>query len=309
MLGEIGTLVPVVVFAYNRPEKLDKCLNNLEKCDGAAETPLFICCDGAKGTADREKVDRVRDIAYKHAANPAFKEVNVITQDSNKGLAASIITGVTQIINKFGSVIVVEDDLVVLPSFLSFLNEGLGFYKDAKEYGSISAFTYPIRELQEYVGDVFSTRKAECWGWATWADRWNNAEWENTDFSSYLKDRKERIRFERLEAGLDRLMYLQYKGKIDSWAVRWVYYLFKKDMLTVYPSKSRVENDGFDGSGTHCADGFGTGFNSTDTDDGSDVRWEKCGLNETLADSYAKFPRRKLVLYIAETIKYLMKTG
>lgn len=304
---DTDSVSPVVVFAYNRPEKLDNCLNSLEKCEKAESTMLYVFCDGPKSASDVEMVERVREVAKKHARNSVFKNFSIVTQECNKGLAESVISGVTKIVNEYGSVIVVEDDLVVKPSFLIFLNEGLRFYRDEKDYGSISAFTYPMDCLNKYDMDVFATRKAECWGWATWADRWNDAEWRNVDFKRYFSDVSERIQFEHLEAGLDRLMYLQYKGKIDSWAIRWVFYLFRMNMLTVYPKKSRVANEGFDGSGTHCKDGFGAGFNSWNAGDDFTIRWEKCTVDETLADSYAKFPRRNILLYFFETIMYLIR--
>lgn len=306
----------VAVFAYNRADKLENCIKNLEKCPEAAESELLIFCDGPKSDKDRENVEKVQTFAKEYASNPGFKSVNVIAASKNKGLAASIIGGVTDVVNKYGRVIVVEDDLVVEPSFLAYMNGALEYYRDDKKCGSVCAFSYPLKELKNYGKDVYFTRKADCWGWATWSDRWNDAKWADTDFEHYLNDRKLRWEFEGLEAGLDRLMYLQYKGKIDSWAVRWIYYLFQKGQLSVYPTKSRVINDGFDGSGTHISNGFGEGFNSaviSDTVDPSiaadstKITWEKCELSKELAQKSAKFPRRFLPMYVLETTRYMLK--
>lgn len=306
------TNAPVAVFAYNRADKLENCIKHLEKCKEAANSELFIFCDGAKGDKDREAVTTVHEYADNYATGNTkrFKNVTVSAQESNRGLAASIISGVTETVNKYGKVIVVEDDLVVLPSFLKFMNESLRHYQDEKKCGSICSFSYPVRSLKGYDKDVYFTRKADCWGWGTWTDRWNNAEWADTDFGSYLNNRKLRWQFEGLEAGLDRLMYLQYKGEIDSWAVRWVYYLFQKGQLSLYPSKSRIINDGFDGSGAHISDGFGKGFNSayTEGETNAEFEWIRCELNSKLEKENARFPRRFLPLYILETARFMLKT-
>jgi len=298
---------PIVVFAYNRVDKLENCLASLEKCIEASSSDLYLFCDGPKSDKDADAVAAVHKFAAEYADRKGFRSINVSLQEKNRGLAASIISGVTDVVNKYGKVIVVEDDLVVFPTFLKYLNEGLAYYRNDPVCGSVSAFTYPIKELDKYDGDVYSTYKAECWGWATWADRWDNASWADTDFTGYLSDMSQRRRFESLEAGLDRLMYLQYKGRIDSWAVRWVYHLFKTGRLTVYPAASHVANEGFDGSGTHCANGFGADFNSAASMSSKEFRWIKCELNDKLAKAYARFPRRKLLFYIPETVRYMLK--
>ena len=298
---------PVVVFAYNREDKIQNCIKSLEKCREAVDTDLFLFCDGAKSDKDREAVGRVHKFIERYASESRFNCVTVNAREENRGLAASILSGVTEIVNRYGRVIVVEDDLVVLPTFLKFMNGALEYYKDDMNCGSICSFSYPMKELKEYEKDVYFTRKADCWGWATWSDRWNSAKWADTDFLSYLGDRKLRWQFEGLEAGLDRLMYLQYKGKIDSWAVRWIYYLFQKGQLSLYPSISKVINDGFDGSGTHISGGFGKGFNSDYSESSDEFRWEKCQINEKLARACAKFPRRFLPLYVLETVRFMLK--
>ena len=300
---------PVVAFAYNRVDKIKKCIEYLEKCIEASESDLYLFCDGAKGAKDKADVERVHDFVREYESKSLFRNVIVTVQGENKGLAESIITGVTEVVNKHGVAIVVEDDLIVLPSFLKYMNEGLDYYREDLKCGSICSFTYPIKDLRYYDKDVYFTRKADCWGWATWADRWNNAEWIDTDYLSYLSNPHLRRSFERLEAGLDRLMYLQYKGKIDSWAVRWIYYLFLKGQLSVYPSKSQVINDGFDGSGTHIRRGYGSGFNASVEccEELASFKWEECFYNEEIAKKCARFPRRFLPLYMLETIRFMLK--
>lgn len=298
---------PVVVFAYNRIEKLKNCIKHIEKCPEASNTELFIFCDGPRGENDLDGVNKVREYAQQYATKSTFRNVTITARKKNRGLAASVISGVTEVVNKYGRVIVVEDDLIVLPTFLKFMNEALEYYKDNSNCGSVCSFSYPLKSLKDYDNDVYFTHKADCWGWATWADRWSNAKWADIDYNAYLNDRSLRWRFEGLEAGLDRLMYLQYKGLIDSWAVRWVYYLFREGKLSLYPSKSQVINDGFDGSGTHISGGFGKGFNRDYEEGSADFKWTECKFNDKLARESARFPRRFFPLYILETARFMLK--
>lgn len=243
---------PIAVFAYNRVDKLKMCLEALEKNSLVNMTDLFIFADGAKGVPDSAQVEQVRTYIHQYKQDSKFHKVTLIEQSKNLGLANSIIGGVTRVISEYYKVIVVEDDLIVSEDFLSYMNQALDYYENMKEYGSISAYTYPLRELEKYDKDIYVTRKGDCWGWGTWYDRWNNVDWAVSDFDFYLKDKKKRRAFNSLQNGLDRMLVMQQAGEIDSWAVRWCYHLFNYGLLTVYPRISRTINIGLDGSGRHC---------------------------------------------------------
>lgn len=246
------TYAPVAVFLYNRVDKLRMCLNALERNPLADKTDLFLFADGAKSEKESEAVGKVRHFIHNYKDISKFNKVIIIEQLQNLGLANSIIRGVTKVINEYQKVIVVEDDLIVTEDFLLYMNQALDYYSDMKEYGSISAYTYPLPELKNYNKDIYVTRKGECWGWGTWNDRWKDVDWEVSDFGFYLHDRKKRRDFDAIEKGLDKMLVLQQSGEIDSWAVRWCYHLFIKQLLTVYPRVSKTQNIGFDGSGTNC---------------------------------------------------------
>lgn len=242
---------PVVVFAYNRPEKIKECIQSLERCSECELTDLVVFCDGPKNSSAKVKVEETRDYLQKYKENSKFKSCSLILSDTNKGLANSVIGGVTQVISKYGRAIVVEDDLTVSKNFLSFLNGALEKYEDEMNVGAVSAYSYPLKILKTYKQDTYAILKGDCWGWATWANRWDEASWSVVDFDEYFRDKRLRKGFEKTENGLDVMMFLLSKGKNSSWAVRWVLNLYKKNLLTIYPTRSLVSNEGFDGSGTH----------------------------------------------------------
>ena len=245
-------LAPVAVFAYKRMDKLEKCLESLDKCYLSENSDLYIFSDGYKGTDDKILVEETRDFIRYYSKNSRFNSVNLSFSDHNKGLAGSIISGVSTVIKKFGRIIVVEDDLVVSEDFLIYLNGALDYYNDDKRYGSISAYSYPLKSLKNYDMDVYAMRKGECWGWGTWSDRWQDVDWQVSDFDKYFNSLKMRHDFDSLEIGLDSMLCNQVAGRIDSWAVRWLYHLYKHNYFTVYPRFSKTSNNGFDNSGIHC---------------------------------------------------------
>ncbi len=242
---------PVVVFAYNRKDKLEMCLNAVCKCAESKSSDLYLFCDGSKNSSDFDGVDAVRKYIDYFSSNSPFLHTYVRENEINLGLARNIISGVTEVINKYGKVIVLEDDIIVAEDFLDYMNRGLEFYEKHEQYGSINSCSYPIKALRKYDKDIYVTRKADCWGWGTWKNIWNDTDWDVLDFKHYQKNPIERMRFELLEAGLDNMLVMQQKGKTSSWAVRWVYSLYKRGLLSVYPSKSRAYNCGHDGSGEH----------------------------------------------------------
>lgn len=247
---------PIVLFAYKRADKLKKCLVALEKNEEVNRTDIFIFCDGAKNENDRQAVQEVRDYLYEYRKNAGFKRVEIIESPVNKGLANSIIAGVTEIINIYGKVIVLEDDIITTSDFIQYMNGALDFYEDMEQYGSISAYTLPIKGLKKYDKDIYVTRKGDCWGWGTWKERWEKVDWSVSDFEEYYNNKKLRKQFNSLQAGIDTMLVMQMHGELDSWAVRWCYHMFKNHLLTVYPKVSRTVNIGMDGTGTHCGNIF-----------------------------------------------------
>jgi len=239
-------LTPILFFAYNRPNHAKQTIEALKKNKLAKDSELFIYSDAAKNKNDQIKVEKVRN--YINKIN-GFKKITVINRKHNWGLANSIIDGVTHIVNKYGKVIVLEDDLITSPYFLKYMNKALEMYKKEKNVASIHGYIYPIKNLPE----TFFIKGADCWGWATWKNKWSVFE---KDGKKLLKEIKKR----KIQKEIDfngsykytKMLEDQIKGKNNSWAIRWYISAFLKDMVTLYPGKSYVQNIGFDSLASHC---------------------------------------------------------
>ncbi len=242
---------PIIIFVYNRADHFIETYHALAACKEAKESELFIFSDGAKNDAGKDKVNEVRAAvaAIKDAGD--FKSVTVTESPVNKGLAASVIAGVTQVINKYGKAIVVEDDCKVSPLFLGYMNKALDYYKNNKKIGSVAGYTPMIDLPDDYKNDVFAAHRSCSWTWATWKDRWNGVDWELKDIKDFYKSP---ALIRRLNSnGSDRFMrlYRQTKGNGSSWSVRFGAHLVKNNLLTVYPRFSYNSNIGCDESGVH----------------------------------------------------------
>lgn len=245
---------PVVLFVYSRLDKTQNCIAALERNHDCSQTDLYIFADGAKNDIDKEKVEMVRlYIKKQYIPESRFSKVYLTESDYNKGLAASIINGVTAVINQYGRVIVVEDDLIVSDDFLEYMNGALDYYEKISRIGSVSAYTYPLPVLKRYKKDVYMLRKGECWGWGTWRDRWQDVDWEVSTFGEYQKNSEMRKEFDSIGTGLDAMLCSYMEGTLDTWATRWCYHLYRKKLLTVYPRIGRTNNLGLDGTGTNCS--------------------------------------------------------
>jgi len=239
-------LAPIALFVYNRPDHTRRTLNYLQKNLLADESRLFIFSDGAKTDADKPKVDEVRQLSDEVEG---FKSVKVIASDKNKGLANSIIDGVTQLVNEYGKVIVFEDDLLSSPYTLEYFNEALTKYAKEEQVMHIGAYMFDLAD--KTLPETFFYRIATSWGWATWSRAWKNFEPDVDKLISQFD--KEKINKFSIDGTMNFWKQIQeFKaGKNNSWAIRWYASIFLKGGLVLNPSHSLVHNIGHDGSGVH----------------------------------------------------------
>ena len=247
-MSEVLVHAPVALFAYARQDHLRLTVESLLQNPECISTPLYVFCDGPRSDAVKEQTDAVR--AYVDTFQ-GFASVTRIYRDTNRGLAQSIISGVGEVVARHGCVIVMEDDLVVSPHFLAYMNQGLQLYQHEPRVASIHGYSYPVVEP---LPETFFLRGADCWGWATWARAWKYFEPDGQKLLTALRKQKLTRAFDLGGAyPYTRMLVNQIKGKNNSWAVRWHASCFLANMLTLYPGKSLVNNIGMDGSGTHCS--------------------------------------------------------
>lgn len=241
----INTLAPITLFVYNRPWHTRKTIEALQKNELADQSDLIIYSDAPKNDQAWTSVQEVRD--YIKTVD-GFKSVKIIERDKNWGLATNIIDGVTEVVNQYGKIIVMEDDLVTSPFFLKFMNDALLAYELNQEVGCIHGYIYPIKSLQS----DFFIKGADCWGWATWSRAWQVFEPDGIKLLSIVESSEHVKDTFNLKCGYIMMLKDQIAGINNSWAVRWYFSCLVRDMYCLYPAVSYVNNIGMDNSGTHC---------------------------------------------------------
>lgn len=240
-------LAPIALFTYDRPLHAARVVESLLRNPEAAGSDLYIFSDAAKEPGSAASVTAVR--SYIRGIR-GFRNVTLIERERNLGLAKSIVDGVTRLCASHGRAVVLEDDIVVSPFFLRFLNEALDRYADHERVTSIGCYMYPVGVT---LPETFFLRLPESWGWGVWKRSWDFYEPDGAPLLAEIRHRDLTHEFD-LEGSYEFIGMLedQLKARNDSWAVRWYAKTFLLGGLTLYPGRSLTQNIGMDGSGVHC---------------------------------------------------------
>jgi len=287
----MNILAPIVVFTYNRPEHTLRAFNALLKNPLANESDIIIYSDSAKTANHNKAVDEVRSFLSEITG---FRSKKVIHRDNNFGLAESIIQGVTGVLQESEKVIVLEDDLVVSPYFLEYMNEALDQFVVDNRVISVHGYVYPV-DIK--LPEAFFLPGADCWGWATWRRGWEIFEPNGQYLLDELVRRHLIQEFDYNGAyPFSNMLKAQVKGENDSWAIRWHASAFLAGKLTLYPGRSLVHNSGNDSSGTHCGTSDSMGIKLSET---------KINLNNIAVES-SRIGREAFEIFFRQSQKSLL---
>lgn len=243
-------LAPIVLFVYNRPVHTEQTLEALSNNDLASESELYIYADGPKPNATPEQHDKIAEVRNVIRKKQWCGEVHIVESDINKGLADSIISGVTEIVNKYEKVIVLEDDICTSVGFLRFMNEALAMYEYEEKVMQVSGYIYPHKYKTK--DTTCFLRIMSCWGWGTWKRAWKYYEHDIDVHLSHYSTAKEIKEFDIEGHGKFYWQLLANKNnEIYTWAVRWYASWLYKGGYTLFPTRSLIRNIGLDNSGEH----------------------------------------------------------
>lgn len=290
---------PVVLFCYNRPRHLQQTVRNLQMNALAAESELYIYSDGPKHEQEEELVNEVRQYISEITG---FKKVTIFESQQNKGLAASVIEGVSHVLSRHPDAIVLEDDMLSTTDFLSFMNQALDVYSNRPDIFSVTGYTPPIDVPEGYPQDVYLVPRASSWGWGTWAHKWARADWQVKDFKSLQNSAEQRNAFNQGGNDLWPMLAKQQKGVIDSWAIRWTYSQFINQAYGLYPVRSKIMNIGTDGSGTNFT--FKSLEYGQEMAEGNVVLPANLMPDPSMVSAFKQYYRLPLLLKIKNLVKY-----
>lgn len=250
-MEETNNLAPIVLFCYNRPWHTQQTLDALSLNDLASESDLIVYCDGPKISSDRNTLEAIEETRKVIKLEKRFQSITMIESDNNKGLADSIIEGVTEVVKRHGKIIVLEDDIVTSSGFLRYMNDALEVYENEEKVMHISGYMYPVKKK---LPETFFIRPTSCWGWGTWKRSWDYFEKEVDKQIKFIEQKNgwKEFTFNYSYPSFKDQLFLNRDGKLNTWAIFWQASVFLKRGVSLHPYPSLVQNIGMDGSGVNC---------------------------------------------------------
>ena len=236
--------IPVVLFAYSRPDHLTRTLESLR----SNEVPLiYAFSDGPKTPKQAGDVAKVREILR----NVDWCAIDLCLREENLGLGRSVLTGVSAVLKKHDSAIVFEDDLICVPGTYAYLTAALEHYESEPVVMSVTGWTHPLVTPKNVVDQPYFDGHGESWVWGTWKRAWKGMEKDAKTLMGECRDK-----------GIDVYRYgdalaamAEEETKRNIWAIRFIYLQILKEGLCLRPPHSMVEHTGFDEMATNASDG------------------------------------------------------
>lgn len=246
---------PILLIIFNRPEHTRRTLEAL-----LVQRPheLYIFQDGPR-IANQDDIincSNVKNVIDEQLKNIDYDiKVHKHYSDINRGCRDAIIYAITSVLKEHESVIVVEDDIITSPAFLSYMNKALDYYKDYPSVHSISGYSHAPMRFQvppDYEYDVYASPRLFNWGWGTWRDRWEKVDWSMSYYDDFICHPEQIEAFNHGGDDMTPMLIDEREGRSSAWDIQFAFDQFKRHMVSIVPNESYTQNIGFDGSGTHC---------------------------------------------------------
>jgi hypothetical protein len=278
-------LAPILLFTYNRVEHTRKTLEALSVNYLASESELIVISDAPKIKEHIEGVEIVRDLIR---SKTWCKSTTLLCMEKNMGMNDNFLVNITAVVEKYGKVIVLEDDICTSPQFLTYMNDALEMYENEERVMQVSGFVFDISKRN--LPPSFFVGITNGWGWATWKDKWNKLNRNAKElFDTVQKNNLyNRMTVDGAEPDFWNQLEANATGVHNDWDIKWFSSVVANNGLCLYPKESLVVNIGFDGTGTHFKNGekgHKTVFSK------SQLRLEKIPVEESLIarKSFAKY--------------------
>jgi hypothetical protein len=240
---------PIVILTYTRLEHLRQCVDHLQAAGGASESDLFIVSDGPKTGDHVPAILKLRQFAIRIKG---FKNLNLVFRDENLGPAESMLRAERSILADYGRVISLEDDNLVAPNFLIYMNAALDFYEDDEKVFSVTGYRQPFVLPRGYSKDYWFCPWHISWTYGTWKDKYLNFDINESEFGQIAGSREKSERMKSLGLFLYDAAWLDWRNIWRTNDARLGAYMFNRGMVSVAPRHFLVKNIGNDGTGVNA---------------------------------------------------------
>ncbi|MEM6690902.1 MAG: glycosyltransferase family 2 protein [Planctomycetota bacterium] len=242
---------PLMLVVFNRP---DHVLKSFERVRQTRPQRLFIASDGPR--ADRQE-ERQAVMASRAIAEQVDWPCRVtkIYSDTNLGCAKRVSTAIDTAFDSVDRLCILEDDCVADSSFFRFVDCLMDRHEDDDWVTTVTGNNHQDG-LQRGSGDYYFSKYSHCWGWATWRRAWKHFDFPLKPWRTYVE---QKAFCEMLSERLEYKYWLSTweairRGKLNSWAIPWLFSQWSVGGLTATPNVNLVENIGFDDRATHTSD-------------------------------------------------------
>jgi hypothetical protein len=239
---------PVLITVYTRFNNLKNLIGSLRLNSEASQTDLYVVSDAAKYVKDEKQIETIREYVKNDVIG--FASVTLFAWDYNKGGAQSSLDAEELVIRKHKGYIYLEDDNIVSPYFLKYMNENLDRYETDPNVFCICAWNHLHSKIRDYSYENFFYCAMAAYGCGFWKNKYEKF------IAEYQVPERGELIFERFRKhnvwAYDFLITDKREGTKTGDAAA-SYYMFKNNMVALFPMKPIVKNVGIgDGIGEHC---------------------------------------------------------
>ena len=241
----------VLFLIFNRPETT---IQVFERIRAAKPPKLYISADGPRANRPGE-ADRCEE-ARKIALSVDWPcEVKTLFRESNLGCKMGVASGIDWFFQNEEEGIILEDDVLPMPSFFTFCDEMLERFRNDASIGMITGSNLVSKRIH-LDASYFVSQVPLIWGWATWRRAWQQYDvrmnhWPQWSTGKQIEQcfHNDSLVVSYWRDALDRV----YQNGMDTWDYQWLFACWRAGMYSIIPAYNLTDNLGYGVEATHTS--------------------------------------------------------
>lgn len=239
--------IPILLVCFNRPDLLKIVMESLRELQ---PNRLFVHFDGPRNNSDKIAIEAGTELLNLVDWNV---DLSIVKQDRNLGCGLGVFSAVTWFFSNVDYGLIIEDDVLVEPSFLDLL---LDYFNSSHSYNlaSFSGFNrVPRRKLLEPDASFYRSIYAQSLAWATRKELWEGFNMSNECWEpGFNREILKRLGNKSFQNYWTELLTTQIKpNKLDTWDVQWQAFNWSKRRMFGISTFNYASHIGFGASATH----------------------------------------------------------
>jgi hypothetical protein len=239
-------IIPVVVFAYRRPDLLHRALESIRK---NLVPKIYAFSDGPRDASAVGDVAEVRKLL--HAVD--WVSIEIMEAPKNLGVSEAEISGISRVLAQHEMAVMVEEDLEFGPGTYDFVCAGLRHYRNEPRVMGVTAWSHP-RVSPNGVTQPYFTGRMSGLMWGTWRRAWEGM--PDANAAQRLAECRARG-IDPARYGRDLVESVVHEEERGFWDLRFNLHMLAQRGLFLFPARSMVQHIGYDPRATNSPDGTG----------------------------------------------------